>query len=131
MELFLERYYRVLLYGLIAILMVLSFLIGREEGSRSSAEGVVLSCSEEVLATLRIPPQGPREEQNEPFRASPEPAVLSESTAAPQGKFVGSKNGTKYYTPECSGAKRIKPENYVWFIDEEDAKLQGYTPAAC
>ena len=48
-----------------------------------------------------------------------------------KGAFVGSKNGTKYYRPECPGVARIKPENYIWFNDEQDAQLQGYSPAQC
>lgn len=132
MQAFFTAHYRALLYGLIAILMVLSFLIGREEGKMTATAGVSLSCSEDVLAALAIPPEGPMRVATAQEETVPSaPAVLSESAAAAQGRFLGSKNGTKYYTPECSGAKRIKPENYVWFIDEEDAKLQGYTPASC
>jgi hypothetical protein len=46
------------------------------------------------------------------------------------GKFVASKNGTKYHLPWCSGAKNIKEDNKIWFIDEPAAKAAGYTPAA-
>lgn len=47
-----------------------------------------------------------------------------------QGKFVASKSGTKYHYPWCSGAKRIKDENKVWFDTAEAARAAGYTPAA-
>jgi len=47
-----------------------------------------------------------------------------------QGKFVASKSGTKYHYPWCSGAKRIKEENKVWFNTVEEARKAGYTPAA-
>lgn len=46
-----------------------------------------------------------------------------------QGKFVGSKNSNKYHLPWCSGAKRIKPENQIWFQSEEEARKAGYEPA--
>ena len=46
------------------------------------------------------------------------------------GKVVGSKNGSKYHLPECSGAKRIKEENKIWFASVEEAKQAGYTAAA-
>lgn len=46
------------------------------------------------------------------------------------GKYVASKNGAKYYLPECSGAKRIKDENKVWFATIEEAKSSGRTPAS-
>lgn len=45
------------------------------------------------------------------------------------GRYVASKNGTKYYLPSCSGAKRIKEENKIWFATIEDAKASGKTAA--
>lgn len=49
----------------------------------------------------------------------------------PEGaQFLASKNGTRYYLPNCSGAGRIKPENRVWFKTREDAEAAGLTPAA-
>lgn len=32
-----------------------------------------------------------------------------------QGEYVASRNGTKYYPPNCGSAKRINEENKVWF----------------
>lgn len=46
------------------------------------------------------------------------------------GKYVASKNGTKYYLPTCSGAKRISEANKVWFATAAAAVAEGYTPAA-
>lgn len=46
-----------------------------------------------------------------------------------QGKLVGSKNSDKYHLPECAGAKKIKPENQIWFQSEEEAQKAGYKPA--
>ncbi len=46
------------------------------------------------------------------------------------GKLVGSKNGTKYHFPWCSGAVRILEENKLWFNSIEEARAAGYTPAA-
>jgi hypothetical protein len=56
----------------------------------------------------------------------------AEDAAAAQatGHVVASKNGTKYYLPECSGADRISPANKVSFASPEAARLAGYTPAA-
>jgi len=48
---------------------------------------------------------------------------------AVQGQYVGSKNGTKYHLPWCSGAQRINEENKVWFISKADAEAKGYGPA--
>lgn len=46
------------------------------------------------------------------------------------GKYVASKNGLSYHFPWCSGAKRIKEENKVWFQTKEEAEAGGYKPAA-
>lgn len=56
----------------------------------------------------------------------------AESISAPMavGKYVASKNGTKYYLPTCSGAKRIKDENKVWFATVEEARASGRTPSS-
>lgn len=56
--------------------------------------------------------------------AAPEPAVPS------TGTYVASKSGIKYHLPSCSGAKRIKEENKVWFDTKEQAAAAGYTPAS-
>lgn len=42
-------------------------------------------------------------------------------------QYVASKNGKLYYTPDCSGAKRLKPENQIWFKSSQDAEKSGYT----
>lgn len=48
----------------------------------------------------------------------------------PSGAIVGSKNGTKYHFPWCSGAQRMKESNKVWFDSKEEAEKAGYTPAS-
>lgn len=53
----------------------------------------------------------------------------SEDITAISGQYVASKNGTKYYLPSCSGAKRIKEENKVYFSSKEEAEAQGLEPA--
>ncbi len=40
---------------------------------------------------------------------------------------VGSRNGTRYYTPNCSGVARIAEENRLYFIDRHRAQAAGYT----
>lgn len=42
------------------------------------------------------------------------------------GTFVASKNSHYYYLPTCSTAKRIKPENQVWFQTEAEAQRAGF-----
>ncbi len=57
-------------------------------------------------------------------------AAASAAAHASTGTYVASKNGTRYYLPSCSGAKRIKEENRVWFQTKSMAEAAGYTPAA-
>ncbi len=45
------------------------------------------------------------------------------------GTYIGSKNGSKYHFPWCSGAKRIKEGNKVTFNTIKEARGAGYTPA--
>lgn len=55
---------------------------------------------------------------------------ISAAAASAEGGFVGSRNGSKYHFPWCSGAQRIKPENLVHFATRVEAENAGYTPAA-
>lgn len=43
--------------------------------------------------------------------------------------YIGSKNGSVYHLPHCSGAKRIAEENKIWFSSKEEAESLGYRPA--
>ena len=45
-----------------------------------------------------------------------------------EGKLMGSVNGGKYHWPNCSHAKRISPENQIWFSSEKEAQAAGYGP---
>ena len=58
------------------------------------------------------------------------PADFSAALASSSGAFVASKNGTKYYLPNCSGADRISEANKVWFATAAAAVVAGYAPAA-
>lgn len=49
---------------------------------------------------------------------------------AGEGKYVASKNGSKYYLASCGGAARISEANKVWFDSALAAQAAGYTPAA-
>ncbi len=44
-----------------------------------------------------------------------------------KGEYVASKNGKLYYTVNCSGAKRIKEENKIWFESKAEAEKLGLT----
>ncbi|MDD2657350.1 MAG: hypothetical protein PHD04_01660 [Candidatus Pacebacteria bacterium] len=61
------------------------------------------------------------------------PSVLSPTSevGAPTWSVgvVASKNGTKYYLPDCAGADRISDANKVWFATAAAAVSAGYAPA--
>ncbi len=124
MQAFLSRYYTVVFTTLILTIAGLAFYVGILEGKRSGSAGVVFSCRDDILSKLKIPL-----EERSQTSTSASPSSVSRN--ATEGAFAGSKNGTKYYTPGCAGLERIKPENLIWFQSEEDATLQGYTPASC
>ncbi len=51
-------------------------------------------------------------------------------TGVTSGAYVASKNGKKYYALSCSGAKRIKDENKVFFATSAAALAAGYELAS-
>jgi len=53
--------------------------------------------------------------------------LATQPTQSTEKRYVASKNGKMYYSIDCSGAKRIKTENEVWFSTREDAEKSGYT----
>lgn len=53
---------------------------------------------------------------------------VSQAATSSSGPFVGSSGSNKYHFPSCSAAKRIKPENEIWFSSSEDARNHGYVP---
>ncbi len=118
---FFSRNYRIFFLVLLASIAGLSFYVGMLEGKQSKGDSVILACSDNVLSSLQIPTS---------TRNDVAP-IATTSTVQQKGTYAGSKNGTKYYTPDCAGLKKIKPENIIWFQSVEDATLQGYSAANC
>ena len=52
----------------------------------------------------------------------------NEVTKASEYVFVGSIKSDKYHYPSCNAAKKIKPENEIWFTSSADARAHGYVP---
>ena len=55
--------------------------------------------------------------------------VKEDTPISQGGLLIGSKNGSKYHFPWCSGAQRIKESNKIWFESKEEAERAGYEPA--
>jgi hypothetical protein len=51
-----------------------------------------------------------------------------ESKASLEGMLVGSTTSNKYHRSGCRYAVKIRPENRIYFANEEEAKKQGYIP---
>lgn len=58
-------------------------------------------------------------------------SVTSKPRQPADTRVVASKNSNpkKYHYTWCSGAKRIKPENQIWFATVKEAKAAGYVLA--
>lgn len=57
-------------------------------------------------------------------------ALPTGTATAATGKYVASRNGTKYYLPFCGTVNRIKEENKIWFNTKEEAEAAGFGPAS-
>ncbi len=131
MQGFIDRHYKALFATFGSILVITAFYSGFLEGKQSTTvQPVTLSCKDNVLDKLSIPLESLSKEIVAHADSSA-PAASAEAAAPQAGKYVGSKNSTKYYLPTCTAVKRIKPANYQWFNSTEDAKIQGYTPGKC
>jgi hypothetical protein len=54
---------------------------------------------------------------------------VSTKTSIQSGMYLGSRGGTAYYLPTCSGAQRISAKNKIWFSSKEEAERLGYKPS--
>lgn len=136
MQSFVQKHYTKLFVFFVLLLSGLSYVLGYESASQkrvSSGESIVFSCQEDVLSKQKVlgvqkdlSDSSVKEIQNQN-----DTDTTQISDHAEHGAYVGSKNGTKYYTPGCPATNRIKPENYIWFQSVEDATLQGYSKGSC
>lgn len=56
------------------------------------------------------------------------PPAVQPVPPASGGVYVGSTKSNKYHYPDCRWAKKILPENAVWFSGSEEAQASGYLP---
>ena len=104
----------VLVIGVILVALI-SFGAGRLTSFQADEEPILIQ--EPLTASI----QQSLEPEKAGESGQPEPAE--------KGKFVGSIKSDKYHWPWSSSAKRIKPENQIWFDSEAEAKAAGYQPA--
>lgn len=108
-----------LLVMAVMLLGITSFGLGRLSAPHETSAVVLRAKSPH--SSPEVPPgaTAPKE------AASP---TVPRATAA-RGEYVASKTGAAYHLPWCSGAKRIKEENKVWFATKAEAEAAGYKPA--
>ncbi|MEI6022626.1 MAG: hypothetical protein WCQ32_02180 [bacterium] len=130
---FIQKQYKILFIIGVLLIAGVSYYIGLQEGLQRGESRVALSCDKGILDTLAIP-TGLLSGKTQPAAINTNTTQNNTSSIDTQnvtGKYVGSRNGKKYYTVGCSGTKRIKPANLIYFKDIQDAQLQGYSKGSC
>ena len=90
---------------------------------------IILACCASFWLGL-LTGQGMRQGSAKPVAGAEAAFPPAIAPVATSGAYVASKNGTKYYLPDCPGALRISDQNKVWFASKDDAEAEGYQPAA-
>jgi Metal binding domain of Ada len=96
-----------------------AFLLGKVSAEEDKRVGEL-----RIVASTSVSPS-----VREVKEVDTEGSAQKEATAS-KGMYVGSRSGTTYHLPWCSGAKRILEENKVWFQTKEEAETSGYKPAS-
>ena len=65
------------------------------------------------------------------FDPCPESNTCIDLGCPSESIYVGSVNSDKYYSCDCHYANRIKPENIICFISDDDAQSKGYIKSEC
>jgi hypothetical protein len=86
-----------------------------------------LVVGEQITSSLELGPSTPSQ-QIEQSSAEGSLASSANDLASDQKVFVGSIKSNKYHYPDCTWAKKIKPENEIWFSSSADAIAHGYVP---
>jgi hypothetical protein len=109
-------------------------LVGRVPRDASIVAVIVLASSASFgLGLLAGQDAGQGSDKVITIEKTAEEAPVAAASAAQTpttGRVVASKNGTKYYPPDCAGAARISDANKVWFVSPDAALKAGYEPAA-
>ncbi|OIP79089.1 MAG: hypothetical protein CO002_01440 [Candidatus Portnoybacteria bacterium CG_4_8_14_3_um_filter_44_10] len=121
----------VLIFGVILVALI-GFGLGRLTATQATKEPVVIESQRaSALNSIEQNVNQDNTKQNTNNEKNSSSADQISNAGSPEkGIIVASKNGTKYHWPWCSWAKRIKPENQVWFDSEIEAKAAGYEPCA-
>lgn len=101
-----------------------SFGLGKLSGLEKQRTAIAVIKTQESIGATALENTSSAQTGSIGISSSTVPATNQE------GIVFGSKSGTKYYYPWCSGANRIAEANRVWFKSIQDARFAGLTPAA-
>jgi hypothetical protein len=104
------------LTAFIVLVAFLSFGLGRLSGLETVRKDIEVKFPEKEISAVGAS-----------FLTDSAQFSFSQKTS---GKYIASKNGTKYYLVSCASAKRIGEKNKVWFDTKTEAETAGYLPAA-
>ncbi|MEA1929429.1 MAG: Ada metal-binding domain-containing protein [Patescibacteria group bacterium] len=106
---------------MLVLLGALSFGLGRLSGLQAGREDIGIDNLGPAAVSLSL--------EKEKIVIPPPGAGEAPSSAPISQQYVGSRSSDKYHLPWCSGAKRIKQENLIYFASIADAEQAGYKPA--
>lgn len=89
-----------------------------------------LSINNDMAKNVEITASGINTKNILTNNSNTENDIITTANENREKKYVASKNGKMYYPLGCNSAKRIKPENEVWFSTELDAEKSGYTKSS-
>ena len=134
---FLKHETKLVLFVGFMLISTISFEIGVLQGQKWQQKPLLIEkqvsaplAGEMVENGAPGAPEGVSAEQKDATMTKTEP-VKSQPAKIEKCAYVGSKNSTKFYAPNCSWAKQIKPENVVCFASADEALRQGRTESKC
>lgn len=104
-----------------------------QEDPQQEASTPVSATAGKATDPASAPENSIEQEQNPAPVATPEPHKNTNSAGKDRrsnwsnGSYLGSSESDKYHDYECRAAKKILPENEVWFYSEEVAQAAGYS----
>lgn len=134
-DFFVKHENRIVLFIGVILLSFISYGIGRLSVPQPQEPIIIQASSKDILKDNSIVKEEIKPKEKNLTAQTQNDSIKSEKTKEENkiikniGLYVASKNGTKYHLPTCSGAKRIKEENKIWFDSKQEAEKAGYSPA--
>lgn len=134
-DFFVKHENRIVLFIGVILLSFISYGIGRLSVAQPKESVIIQASSQDILKNNpAVKEEVKQDEKNLTIKkqyGSINSQKIKEKNKIVKntGLYVASKNGTKYHLPTCSGAKRIKEENKIWFDSKQEAEKAGYEPA--